>query len=127
MGSYLSGGLDSSLVAALGTAEDDPAVRALVLSGEAVLPDDLSRWSTLHAAGGPRLVNTYAITETGGNVMFREYAAWVAAQKAIEQYEGTPFHGFTTSGLAAAGPATVFATAAGGFTRVATVRFDLTK
>jgi amino acid adenylation domain-containing protein len=51
------------------------AVRTLVLSGEAVLADDLRRWSDQSAARGPRLVNTYAITETGGNVMFREYAA----------------------------------------------------
>ncbi len=51
------------------------AVRTLVLSGEAVLAGDLQRWSELHAARGPRLVNTYAITETGGNVMLREYAA----------------------------------------------------
>ncbi|WKZ11828.1 MAG: amino acid adenylation domain-containing protein [Gammaproteobacteria bacterium] len=49
------------------------AVRALVLSGEAVQPGDLQAWSGSHAARGPRLVNTYAITETGGNVMFREY------------------------------------------------------
>lgn len=49
------------------------AVRLLVLSGEAVRPEDLERWSRLRAAGGPRLVNTYAITETGGNVMLREY------------------------------------------------------
>ncbi len=51
------------------------AVRVLVLSGEAVLPDDLQRWSKQAAALRPRLVNTYAITETGGNVMLREYAA----------------------------------------------------
>ncbi len=49
------------------------AVRLLVLSGEAVQAQDLQRWSASHAAGGPRLVNTYAITETGGNVMLREY------------------------------------------------------
>lgn len=51
------------------------AVRTLVLSGEAVLPGDLAAWSAVHAVHGPRLVNTYAITETGGNVMWREYAA----------------------------------------------------
>jgi len=50
-------------------------VRVLVLSGEAVLADDLRRWSEKTAAFRPRLVNTYAITETGGNVMLREYAA----------------------------------------------------
>ncbi len=50
------------------------AVRVVVLSGEAVLAEDLQRWSAAHAASGPRLVNTYAITETAGNVMFREYA-----------------------------------------------------
>lgn len=51
------------------------ALRLLVLSGEAVQLDDLRRWAATRAAGGPRLVNTYAITETGGNVMLREYAA----------------------------------------------------
>ncbi|MCK6370671.1 MAG: amino acid adenylation domain-containing protein, partial [Gammaproteobacteria bacterium] len=50
------------------------AVRALVLSGEAVQPGDLQAWANLHAVHGPRLVNTYAITETGGNVLYREYA-----------------------------------------------------
>jgi amino acid adenylation domain-containing protein len=49
-------------------------VRALVLSGEAVLPDDLQRWWSLHGPAAPRLVNTYAITETGGNVLYREFA-----------------------------------------------------
>jgi predicted RNA methylase/acyl carrier protein len=47
----------------------------LVLSGEAVLADDLRRWYRNAGPAAPRLVNTYAITETGGNVMFREYAA----------------------------------------------------
>jgi len=49
------------------------AVRLVVLSGEAVIEDDLRRWSASSGVHGPRLVNTYAITETGGNVMFREY------------------------------------------------------
>ncbi|MFO1356635.1 MAG: amino acid adenylation domain-containing protein [Gammaproteobacteria bacterium] len=51
------------------------AVRLLVLSGEAVQVHDLRRWSAAQASGAPRLVNSYAITETGGNVMLREYAA----------------------------------------------------
>lgn len=50
------------------------AVRVVVLSGEAVRDDDLVRWWRLHATTRPRLVNTYAITETGGNVLVREYA-----------------------------------------------------
>ncbi len=52
-----------------------PDLRLVVLSGEAVLADDLRQWWDVQAAPRPRLVNTYAITETGGNVMYREYAA----------------------------------------------------
>ncbi|MBM4197450.1 MAG: amino acid adenylation domain-containing protein [Gammaproteobacteria bacterium] len=62
---------------ALSTAFDgawaETAVRALVLSGEAVRGDDLVAWSR-GAGPRPRLLNTYAITETGGNVMLRQYA-----------------------------------------------------
>ncbi len=65
---------ETALAPALASAWPSLPVRALVLSGEAVLGDDLRRWSE-RAAHGPRLVNTYAITETGGNVMYREYAA----------------------------------------------------
>ncbi len=50
-------------------------VRLVVLSGEAVLTGDLRQWWDAPAAPRPRLVNTYAITETGGNVMYREYSA----------------------------------------------------
>lgn len=63
-------------------------VRALVLSGEAVQARDLEQWSARYARGGPRLVNTYAITETGGNVMFREYAPGDCAARNI----GVPLH-----------------------------------
>lgn len=67
------------------------AVRALVLSGEAVSADDLARWAAMHAARAPRLVNTYAITETGGNVMLREYAAGDLDARNI----GRPLEGVT--------------------------------
>jgi amino acid adenylation domain-containing protein len=50
-------------------------VRTVVLSGEPVIADDLLQWSERHGATAPRLVNTYAITETGGNVTLREYPA----------------------------------------------------
>ncbi|MFT5046438.1 MAG: amino acid adenylation domain-containing protein [Porticoccaceae bacterium] len=51
------------------------AVRVLVLSGEAVQVDDLQRWSEQKIDYKPRLINTYAVTETGGNVLLREYTA----------------------------------------------------
>jgi amino acid adenylation domain-containing protein len=66
---------ETSLAPAFAGAWPTLAVRALILSGEAVLTEDLRRWSEQPAPHGARLVNTYAITETGGNVMFREYAA----------------------------------------------------
>jgi len=52
---------------------DTLALRAVVLSGEAVVQQDLRRWFKLHGDAGPRILNTYAITETGGQVTFREY------------------------------------------------------
>ncbi len=75
------------------------AVRALVLSGEAVRGDDLQRWSRQHAARGPRLLNTYAITETGGNVLLREYAPGDVDAADI----GRPLHDVTLQVLGADG------------------------
>lgn len=57
-------------------------VRSVVLSGEPVRAEDVAGWFTRHGASAPRLVNTYAITETGGNVMFREYTALADAADA---------------------------------------------
>lgn len=57
-------------------------VRFVVLSGEAVRAEDLQRWFAPRSAVLPRLVNTYAITETGGNVMYREYVGPASAEDA---------------------------------------------
>lgn len=66
---------ETVLAPAFAGAWPELAVRALVLSGEAVQTADLQRWSAGHPLPRPRLINTYAITETGGNVTFREYGA----------------------------------------------------
>jgi len=49
-------------------------LRQIVFSGEAVVTADLEAWYRIHGESGPQLVNTYAITETGGQVAFRSYA-----------------------------------------------------
>ncbi|TDJ47449.1 MAG: amino acid adenylation domain-containing protein, partial [Gammaproteobacteria bacterium] len=51
------------------------ALRAVVLSGEAVVAQDLQRWFARigHTVSAPRLLNTYAITETSGQLTVREY------------------------------------------------------
>ena len=48
-------------------------LRRIVFSGEAVLAADIAQWHNSHASLGPELVNTYAITETGGQVAVRVY------------------------------------------------------
>ncbi|MEJ2140341.1 MAG: amino acid adenylation domain-containing protein [Gammaproteobacteria bacterium] len=50
------------------------SLRQIVFSGEAVVTKDLENWYAVHGDNGPLLVNTYAITETGGQVAFRSYA-----------------------------------------------------
>jgi amino acid adenylation domain-containing protein len=50
------------------------ALKQIVFSGEAVVTADLEAWYQAHGDAGPLLVNTYAITETGGQVAFRSYA-----------------------------------------------------
>ncbi len=49
------------------------AIRSIVLSGEAIVEVDLRRWFERNGSAGPRIFNTYAITETGGQVAVREY------------------------------------------------------
>lgn len=49
------------------------ALRKIVFSGEAVVTADLEAWYETHGEEGPLLINTYAITETGGQVAFRSY------------------------------------------------------
>ncbi|MDG1463139.1 MAG: amino acid adenylation domain-containing protein [Gammaproteobacteria bacterium] len=48
-------------------------LRRIIFSGEAVVPEDLQRWNDAHGNDGPELINTYAITETGGQVAVRIY------------------------------------------------------
>jgi len=48
-------------------------LRRIVFSGEAVVAEDLAIWNKRHGESGPQLVNTYAITETGGQVAVRIY------------------------------------------------------
>jgi len=51
------------------------ALRTVYFSGEAVVSHDLKKWFAGHGDNGPRLFNTYAITETGGQVAVREYTS----------------------------------------------------
>ncbi len=53
----------------------DLALRLVVLSGEAVPKADVGRWFARHGDAAPTLINTYAITETAGQVSFREFRA----------------------------------------------------
>lgn len=51
--------------------ESSPAVtglRLIVFSGEVVRTDDLAEWFDRYGDTGPRLINTYALTETAGRV-----------------------------------------------------------
>ncbi len=48
-------------------------LRLVAFSGEAVDTADLNTWFAVHEAAGPRLANTYAITETAGRITIREY------------------------------------------------------
>ncbi len=49
------------------------ALRLIVLSGEAVSGPDIRRWFSRHRDTGPRLIDAYAVTETGGQVCCREH------------------------------------------------------
>ena len=52
---------------------DGLALRLIALSGEALPASDRQRWFATHGSGGPVLIDTYALTETGGQVSCREY------------------------------------------------------
>ncbi len=52
---------------------DELSLRVIVFSGEAVVTRDLETWFRKHGDAGPQLINTYAITETGGQVAIRSY------------------------------------------------------
>ncbi|MCP3999466.1 MAG: amino acid adenylation domain-containing protein [Gammaproteobacteria bacterium] len=58
---------------AFNNSNDELSLRSIVFSGEAVVTRDLETWFKKHGDAGPRLINTYAITETGGQVAFRQY------------------------------------------------------
>ncbi|MEC9375135.1 MAG: amino acid adenylation domain-containing protein [Pseudomonadota bacterium] len=47
-------------------------LRKIIFSGEAVVENDLAAWFLAHPKG-PKLINTYAITETGGQVAINTY------------------------------------------------------
>lgn len=49
------------------------AIRWVVLSGEAADTSVLQRWFARHGTGEPRIANTYAVTETAGQLTFAEY------------------------------------------------------
>jgi amino acid adenylation domain-containing protein len=62
------------LNSAFDNCHEDLGLRTIFFSGEAVVTRDLETWFARHGRAGPRLINTYAITETGGQVAIREYA-----------------------------------------------------
>ena len=66
---------------AFATSDKDLTLRYIVFSGETLQSGDLQAWTSRHP-NGPQLVNTYAITETGGQVATRHYA--VDAAEAAE-------------------------------------------
>lgn len=49
------------------------ALRLVALSGEPLRADDLAGWFGALGADGPRLVSSYAITETAGQLTLREF------------------------------------------------------
>ncbi|MEE4186790.1 MAG: amino acid adenylation domain-containing protein [Gammaproteobacteria bacterium] len=52
-----------------------PPLRLIMLSGEPVAADDLRAWFGQTRSDRPRLLSSYAITETGGQVALREYTS----------------------------------------------------
>jgi amino acid adenylation domain-containing protein len=66
---------ETSLAGLNGAALEELPLRAIVLSGEPVNRQDLRQWFAGPPEGRPRLINTYAVTETGGNLLFREYTS----------------------------------------------------
>ncbi len=68
------------------------ALRLVVLSGEAVPKADVDRWFARHVGAAPTLINTYAITETAGQVSFRRYTASESADIA-DNSVGCPLPG----------------------------------
>jgi amino acid adenylation domain-containing protein len=76
-------------------------LRYLALSGEALRPEDIATWHHFHDADGhdaegqastPRLLSTYALTETGGQVSLRVYSAADASAAGVRNI-GQPLTG----------------------------------
>jgi amino acid adenylation domain-containing protein len=68
------------------------ALRLIALSGEPVSLPDIERWFDRHPARGPRLIDTYAITETGGQVTCREFQ-WGELASTSARSVGRPLPG----------------------------------
>jgi amino acid adenylation domain-containing protein len=49
-----------------------PELRLVVLSGEAMTPEDAAAWFEQQGDAAPKLINTYALTETAGRVAMTE-------------------------------------------------------
>ena len=60
------------LDAAFASAESVRTLRMIALSGEGVVGADLRRWFSCHQENHPQIIDTYAITETGGQVAWRK-------------------------------------------------------
>lgn len=80
---------------------DRSRLRYLALSGEALRPDDIAAWHRHHDADrataegrapAPRLLSTYALTETGGQVTLRIHAAADASAAGVRNI-GQPLDG----------------------------------
>lgn len=71
-------------------------LRYLALSGEALRPEDIATWHQHHdaerQASAPRLLSTYALTETGGQVSLRVYTAADASGAGVRNI-GRPLSG----------------------------------
>lgn len=63
-------------------AESVASLRMIALSGEGVVGADLRRWFVNHQEGQPDIIDTYAITETGGQVAWRRLGPAHAASEA---------------------------------------------
>ena len=82
---------------------DDSRLRYLALSGEVLRPEDIAIWYRHHAAPqAPRLLSTYALTETAGQVTLRVYAAADATAEGVRNI-GPPLGGRHVLVLDAAG------------------------
>jgi amino acid adenylation domain-containing protein len=85
---------------------DRSRLRYLALSGEALRPEDIALWHQHHdgrrQASAPQLISTYALTETGGQVTLRVYAAADATPEGARNI-GQPLGGRHVLVLDAAG------------------------